>query len=73
MSTLGINSQGKNASKSNDTPITTLAGGGDVIACRVVAPGGWLSVMGKEFGRFGRSQPFFNHAQILQRSRINYS
>ena len=28
------------------------AGGGEDVACCVVAPGGWLSGMGREFGRF---------------------
>jgi len=43
-------SVGLHASSDGEVP----AGGEDVIACRVVAPSGWLSVMGGEFGRFGR-------------------
>jgi hypothetical protein len=42
-------------------------------ACWFVAPGGWLLVMGEGFGRLGRRQPLFNHGQILQRNRVNYS
>ena len=44
---------------------TAPAGGGEKVACPVVAPGGWLSVMGGEFGRLGRGLPFFSHRTIL--------
>ncbi len=30
------------------------AGGGEEVACRIVAPGGWLSAMGGEVGCLGR-------------------
>jgi hypothetical protein len=36
-----------------------------MVACPVIAPGGWLLVMGGEFGRLGRCQQFLSHAAIL--------
>ena len=37
------------------------AGGGEVIVCRGLAPGGRLSAVGGESGRGGRGRLFFGH------------